>query len=38
MGDKGQKNKDKHNKQVVIAKNEAKKKQEPKKKPLQLKS
>ena len=32
MGDKGQKNKDKHNKQATIAKNEAKKKQEPKNK------
>ena len=28
MGDKGKKDKDKHNKQVVIAKNEAKKKQD----------
>ena len=28
MGDKGKKDKDKHNKQVDIAKNEAKKKQE----------
>lgn len=30
MGDKGKKDKDKHNKQINIAKNEAKKKQEPK--------
>ena len=30
MGDKGQKSKDKHSKQANIAKNEAKKKQEPK--------
>jgi beta-lactamase class D len=30
MGDKGKKDKDKHNKQVEQAKNEAKKKQEPK--------
>ncbi len=29
MGDKGKKDKDKHNKQAVIAKNEAKKKQQP---------
>ena len=28
MGDKGQKSKDKHNKQIVVAKNEAKKKKQ----------
>lgn len=32
MGDKGKKDKDKHSKQVNIAKDEAKKKQQPKSK------